>query len=296
LAKPLPGESISKVIAGKSAQIDLDNLDRIYNTLKEREQRQRQAIAGSETDYINLVALSNLLLTIAKPIRQRRGYANEQLQYAAQSAKSLLENSNTSQRHVEPLLLVTDEQHSLSRLVIENFTLKSAIFRHTLRLAVSLSLGVMLYNITNLPMGYWVTLTTILVLKPNLGVTFQRFFQRIGGTILGAVVAAVLISTILHGRDSANASKPVLDIAIVLTVFVGVALIDFNYGYSVVFLSIFILLITDTSNSTGWQFAEVRVLNTLIGAGLAFGSHYLILPNWERDRLPSQLAIALRES
>jgi uncharacterized membrane protein YccC len=117
-----------------------------------------------------------------------------------------------------------------------------------------------------------------------MGVTFQR----IGGTILGAVVAAVLISTI--------ASKPVLDIAIVLTVFFGVALIDFNYGYSVVFLSIFILLITDTSNSTGWQFAEVRVLNTLIGAGLAFGSHYLILPNWERDRLPSQLAIALRES
>uniref|UniRef100_UPI00286AD958 FUSC family protein n=1 Tax=Chamaesiphon sp. VAR_48_metabat_135_sub TaxID=2964699 RepID=UPI00286AD958 len=272
--------SISKVIVGKYADIDLDNLNRIYNALKEREHRQRQAISGSKTDYTNLVALSNLVLTIEKPL--------EQLQYAAQSAKSLLENSNTSPRHVDPLLLVKDEQHSLSRLLTENFTLESAIFRHALRLGVSLSLGVILYSITNLPMGYWVTLTTILVLKPNLGVTFQRFFQRIGGTILGAVIAAVLICTI--------ASKPVLDIAIVLTVFFGVALIDFNYGYSVVFLSIFILLITDISNSTGWQFAEVRVLNTLIGAGLAFGSHYLIWPNWERDRLPSQLAIALRES
>ena len=56
------------------------------------------------------------------------------------------------------------------------------------------------------------------------------------------------------------------------------------------------MLITDTSNSTGWQFAEVRVLNTLIGAGLAFASHYFIWPNWERDRFPRQLAIALRET
>ncbi len=276
--------SIARVISGKSASIDLGNLSRISEALKERQQlligALKQANALREAEYTQLVALGSLVRTIAKPI--------EQLQYTVQSAKSLLEPSNTSQRQAEPLLLIKTEQHSLLRLVTENFTLESAIFRHALRLGVSLSLGVILYSITNLPMGYWVTLTTILVLKPNLGVTFQRFFQRIGGTILGAVVAAVLISTI--------ASKPILDIIIVLTVFFGVALISFNYGYSVVFLSIFILLITDTSNSTGWQFAEVRVLNTLIGAGLAFGSHYLIWPNWERDRLPSQLAIALRES
>jgi hypothetical protein len=54
---------------------------------------------------------------------------------------------------------------------------------------------------------------------------------------LGTVVAAVILVAI--------ASKPLIDIIIVVTVFFGVALIGFNYGYSVVFLSIFILLITD---------------------------------------------------
>jgi uncharacterized membrane protein YccC len=284
--------SISKVISGKSASIDLGNLNRIYEELKERQHLLRGALThsstGRETDYRNLVALGSLIRTLEKPM--------EQLQYTAQSAKSLLEPSNTSQRHAEPLLLIKTERQSLLSLLRENCTLESAIFRHALRLGVSLSVGVILYSITNLPMGYWITLTTMLVLKPNLGATFQRFFQRVGGTILGAVVAAAILMAILHWRGSANASKPVLDIIIIITVFFGVALIGFNYGYSVVFLSIFILLITDTSNSTGWQFAEVRVLNTLIGAGLAFGSHYFIWPNWERDRFPSQLANALRES
>ncbi|MEH2150573.1 FUSC family protein [Nostoc sp.] len=148
-------------------------------------------------------------------------------------------------------------------------------------------MGVILYSVTNLPMGYWVTLTIILVLKPNLGATFKRFFQRVGGTILGAVLAAILLATIT--------SKPVLDIIILLTVFFGVSLIAFNYGYSVVFFSIFVLLIIDIGNPISWQLAGFRVLNTLIGAGLAFASHYFLWPNWERDRLPSQLATTLRE-
>ncbi|MHC5855756.1 FUSC family protein [Nostoc sp.] len=272
-------QAIAKVISRKSASIDLGNLQRIYEALKEQETLRRKAIAGSETDYTNLVALTNLVLTIEKLIKQ--------LQYTAQTAKSLEDRSKISRPDVDRLLLVEEEQRSLLSLLKDNLTLDSAIFRHALRIGVSLAVGVILYSVTNLPMGYWVTLTIMLVLKPNLGATFQRFFQRVGGTILGAILAAVLLATIT--------SKVVLDIIILLTVFFGISLIRFNYGYSVVFLSIFVLLIIDIRHPISWQFAGFRVLNTLIGAGLAFASHYFIWPNWERDRLPSQLATALRE-
>ncbi|BDI18901.1 hypothetical protein ANSO36C_47030 [Nostoc cf. commune SO-36] len=272
-------QAIAKVISRKPASIDLGNLNRIYEALKEQENLQRKAIAGSETDYTTLVAFTNLVLMIEKLIKQ--------LQYTAQTAKSLVDRSKMSRRDVDTLLLVAGEQRSLLSLLKENLTLDSAIFRHALRIGVSLAVGVILYSVTNLPMGYWVTLTIMLVLKPNLGATFQRFFQRVGGTILGAVLAAIIVATITN--------KAVLDIIILLTVFFGISLIGFNYGYSVVFLSIFVLLIIDVGNPIGWQFAGFRVLNTLIGAGLAFASHYFIWPNWERDRLPSQLATALRE-
>ncbi|MHC0066076.1 FUSC family protein [Nostoc sp. UIC 10890] len=272
-------QAIAKVISGKSASIDLGNLKRICEALKEQESLQRKAIAGSETDYTTLVAFTNLVLMIEKLIKQ--------LQYTAQTAKSLADHSKKNRRDVDRLLLIEDKQRSLLSLLQENFTLNSAIFRHALRIAVSLTVGVILYSITNLPMGYWVTLTIMLVLKPNLGATFQRFFQRVGGTILGAVLAAVIVATIT--------SKTVLDIIILLTVFFGISLISVNYAYSVVFLSIFVLLIIDIGHPIGWEFAGFRILNTLIGAGLAFASHYFILPNRERDRLPSQLATALRE-
>jgi uncharacterized membrane protein YccC len=274
-------QSIGSVIAGKSASIDFGQLARIAEALKECQRQQRQAI-GSKTNNTPLVALNHLVWTLDKLIKQ--------LQYTAESATDLSKRcQKIHHRDIDLLLLVKDESPSPIDLLRDNLTFDSAIFCHAFRLGITLSIGFICYRLTNLPMGYWITLSIMFVLKPNLGGTFVRFFQRVGGTLLGAAIAAILLATI--------ASKPILDIIIILNVFFGVALIAVNYGSSVVFFSIFVLLIadmTDLNNAMGWQFAMLRILNTLIGAGLAFGTHYLLWPNWERDRLPSQLATALR--
>jgi uncharacterized membrane protein YccC len=270
---PIVLQSIARVIAGKSTRIDLGQLDRLAALLKEREYQHPPSIQS--------IGLRNLVATIDKLIKQ--------LQYTAASATSASERQQRGQRNIDLLLLVNNTHRSPWSLLRENLTLDSAIFRHALRLGISLTIGSILYRLTDLPMGYWVTLTIMLVLKPNLGATYQRFFQRVGGTLLGAAIAAILLATI--------SSKPILDAIIILTVFFGVALIAVNYGSSVVFFSIFVLLVadlTDINDGMGWQFASLRILNTLIGAGLAFGTHYLLWPNWERDRLPSQLAAAVR--
>jgi uncharacterized membrane protein YccC len=104
---------------------------------------------------------------------------------------------------------------------------------------------------------------------------------------MGAIVAAVLIATITN--------KAVLDALTLLAVFIGVSLLKVHYGYAAIFFSIFVLLLSDINHSVSWEFAGVRVLNTLIGAGLAIGGHYLMWPNWERGRFSSQLANAVYE-
>jgi uncharacterized membrane protein YccC len=274
-------QSIGSVIAGKSASIDFGQLARIAEALKECQRQQRQAI-GSKTNNTPLVALNHLVWTLDKLIKQ--------LQYTAESATDLSKRcQKIHHRDVDLLLLVKDESQSPIDLLRDNLTFDSAIFCHAIRLGITLSIGFICYRLTNLPMGYWITLSIMFVLKPNLGGTFVRFFQRVGGTLLGAAIAAILLATI--------SSKPILDIIIILNVFFGIALIAVNYGSSVVFFSIFVLLIadmTDLHDAMGWQFAGLRILNTLIGAGLAFGTHYLLWPNWERDRLPSQFATALQ--
>ncbi len=285
-------QSIAKVIAGKSASSDLEPLDRIYAALRAREQHYRRSSDRSDPAYINFATLSNLVLTIDKSIQQLRYTADSvTLLSGSGAARPQQRDVDLQQWSAAPRWTATEATPTPLSLLRDNFTLDSAICRHALRLSISLSIGVIIYSTTHLLMGYWVTLTTMLVLKPNLGMTFQRFFQRVGGTLLGALVATLLLFAI--------ASKPILDMIIVLTVFFGVALIALNYGSSVVFTSIFILLLADladVNDPMGWEFAGFRILNTCIGAGLAFGSHYLLLPNWESDRLPSQLATALRES
>jgi uncharacterized membrane protein YccC len=210
-----------------------------------------------------------------------------QLHYTAEIARYLDADIKIRSREVDTIVFAQENQRSPLGRLQDNLTLDSATCRHALRLGVTLAVGAMIYTLAELPMGFWVTLTIMFVLKPDFGGTFKRFFHRVGGTILGATVAAVLAAAI--------ANKLVLDTITVLAVFFGISLMSVNYGYAVVFFSIFVLLISNVTQPIGWQFAGIRVLNTLIGAGLAFGGHYLMWPSWERQRFSSKLATALRQ-
>jgi len=270
--------AIAKVISGKPAVISFENLNRIHEALREQEHLQRIAISVAEANYPALVALTDLVLMIEKLIKQ--------LHYTDITATTKA-GIKIRGRDVDTLVAVEEKQRSPLRILRDNLTLDSAIFRHAIRLGVTLTVGVAISQLAKLQMGYWVTLTIMLVLKPDFGGTFKRFFHRVGGTILGATVAAVLAAAI--------ANKLILSIITVLAVFFGISLLRVHYGYATFFFSIFVLLIIDLTQPIGWHFAGIRVFNTLIGAGLAFGGHYLMWPRWERQRLPSQLAAALRQ-
>lgn len=272
-------KATAKVISGKPAAISFGNLNRIHEALREQEHLQRVATGSREVDYPALLALTNLVLMIEKLIKQ--------LHYTADTARYLDADSHIKSRSAEPVASGEENQRSLLSRLRDNLTLDSAIFRHALRIGVTLAVGVTLYTLADLQLGSWITLTIMIVLKPDFGATFKRFFQRVGGTLLGAVLAAVIVAAI--------ANKLVLDSITVLTVFFGISLLKVNYGYAVVFISIFVLLVSNIAHPIGWQFAGIRILNTLIGAGLAFGGHYLMWPSWERQRFPKELASALRQ-
>ncbi len=192
-------QATAKVISGKPTTISFDNFDRIIEALQEQRYLQRIAISVTQVDYPALVALANLVFLSEKLIKQ--------LRYAAQIARYLQAGIHRS-REVDMIPLAQENQRSLLSKLRENLTLDSPIFRHAIRLGVTLALGVTVYILAALPMGYWVTLTIMVVLKPDFGGTFQRFFYRMGGTLLGTIVAAVLAATIT--------SKPVLEIIILL--------------------------------------------------------------------------------
>ena len=161
-----------------------------------------------------------------------------------------------------------------------------ALVRFTGRIAVLTMLGVFAFKRLGLPHGYWLPFTMVVVLQPDYGSTRQRAAQRVLGTVTGSVLASVLL--ILHLPFAALAAT------MAATIFIFGFFVKRDYGIAVIFITLFVVLLTEASGPVTFSFALERVGSTLAGGALALLAALFFWPVWERDRLPPVLAGALR--
>jgi uncharacterized membrane protein YccC len=166
-----------------------------------------------------------------------------------------------------------------------NLTLDSVAFRHALRYATVTTVGVLVFRGLSLPRGYWVALTIAVILKPYAGVTFQRTLLRVGGTILGALLAVAITATVTNEWVAA-----LLTIPLALVAF---SFLPLNYGLWVVFFTPLVILLTEVGHPGQWTLAGWRVVDTLIGAALALGGSYLLWPDSSRGTDQRELGAAV---
>ncbi len=165
------------------------------------------------------------------------------------------------------------------------FSPGSLIARFALRVAVVTTIAVALADVLELKKGYWLSITTIVILQPYTGVTLTRAVQRVLGTVLGALLAAALGAYFHEPRA----------ILVIATIFVAccVALLPVNYGAFSVFLTPTFVLLAEAS-AGDWSLAGTRVLNTLLGGALALAGARFLWPSPERARFPAYGAAAMR--
>jgi uncharacterized membrane protein YccC len=163
---------------------------------------------------------------------------------------------------------------------------RSAIFRHAIRVAVGAAVGTAIMIRFEVPHGIWMPMTTLVVLQPEFGGTLTRTVQRTIGTVAGAVIAGVLLAG-LHGTV-------MLEFAVVALLFAALFVHRRRYSLGVTFLTPLIVLLLATSIGDPWIDTLDRVIYTIAGAGLGLIAGYLLWPQWERERLPAQLARAIR--
>ncbi len=178
-----------------------------------------------------------------------------------------------------------EEQSSLWATFRSVLSQDSLIVRFALRVAVVTTLAVALTELLELKRGYWVTITVIVILQPYTGVTLTRAVQRVLGTVLGGLLAAGLGASFHDPRA----------ILVIATVFVAccVALLPVNYAAFSVFLTPTFVLLAEAS-AGDWSLAGTRVMNTLLGGGLALGGARFLWPSPERNRFPTYAAAALK--
>ncbi|MCW6526520.1 YccS/YhfK family putative transporter [Yersinia ruckeri] len=154
---------------------------------------------------------------------------------------------------------------------------KSVALRNAGRLAVTLAIGSSLGMVFNLPKPYWILLTVMLVTQNGYNATRVRIQHRALGTVVGLVIAAGL----LHLQFPEN-------ITLIIMLFITLAaylVLRKNYGLAVIGLTITAVYTLQLLALNGLNFLVPRLIDTLIGCALAFGSAIWLWPQWQSGLL-----------
>ena len=164
-----------------------------------------------------------------------------------------------------------------------NFTPQSGNFRHAVRLAAALTAATLLYHILPFSRGYWLPLTTLVVLRPEFATTFSRGVARVLGTLLGALFATfvLLIPDTQHLLGALLVSGLLWGMYTVL-----------NYNlflFSTILTAEVVVLLSFFANGQALGTIDDRVTFTILGGVVAFAAYFL-WPTWLHLSLPDALA------
>jgi uncharacterized membrane protein YccC len=165
-----------------------------------------------------------------------------------------------------------------------SFTSQSLALRHAARVALVCGLDVVIILALNINHGYWLLMTSLIVLQPHVSGTMRRSMERVGGTVGGGILAAVLAATLHSQLATAAVLFPLALLAL--------AILPVSYAAFAFFLTpTFVLAWLPYSGD--WQLALVRTGNTVAGAVISLLAMLFLFPAYERDRAPKFLRASI---
>ncbi|HDG1671716.1 YccS family putative transporter [Kluyvera cryocrescens] len=184
-------------------------------------------------------------------------------------------------------LLADDSLHGFDDIRLRlsrNMSPESALFRHAVRMSLVLCAGYAFIQFTGLQHGYWILLTSLFVCQPNYNATRHRLALRIIGTLVGVALGLPILLLV-----------PSLEGQLVLIVITGVLFFAFRnvqYAHATMFITLLVLLCFNLLGE-GFEVALPRVIDTLIGCGIAWIAVSFIWPDWKFRNLPRALERAV---
>jgi uncharacterized membrane protein YccC len=194
-------------------------------------------------------------------------------------------------RQEEPGASVTDGPAARLRdpfaVVRANLSLDSAVLRHAARLAILVASVDLITRLLGFGRGYWIALTILVVLRPDFASTFQRAAMRITGTVIGLLLATVLVHWIPLGLA--------VPIILVGLFFFGMRFAGpGNLLLSAMSLSALVVVLLSIAGQPPHLTVLPRAVDTVIGGALALMA-VLLGPVWERNLLPVRIGDLLAD-
>lgn len=160
----------------------------------------------------------------------------------------------------------------------ENLSFSSTFFRHSLRLTLTIAAGLLIGILFPIQNAYWILLTIVVIMRPGYGLTKQRSYQRIVGTIVGGIIAFAFLHLVHH--------PVIIGTLAVVCMILGFTFTAINYRIGATFITIYVVFVYGMLTPDISEVIQDRVLDTAVGALLAFGANYFLWPSWEFMNLP----------
>jgi uncharacterized membrane protein YccC len=164
--------------------------------------------------------------------------------------------------------------------------LDSVLVRYSLRAAVMTMLAVAIYKWFDVPRGYWIAFTVLVVLQPDYGSTRQRAGQRIAGTLAGSALGSGILWVKL----------PVAALICLAGVmaFCFAYFLKRRYWLAVFFVTLMLVLISEAVIPVTFGFTFSRFASTVAGGAMALVAAMFFWPKWEQEQFPTIIAAAVR--
>jgi uncharacterized membrane protein YccC len=154
------------------------------------------------------------------------------------------------------------------RAIVKNLTFRSSTFRYALLLALTGFVAQGIAQWLHFPNAYWIPMTALIIMKPDLLLTNVRSIARLGGTLVGAGLATLIATTL-------RPDGIWLSLLIVVSMYLAYALQNVNYALYAIPLTAYIVFILAVARTPEASTAEHRVIATAIAGVVAMLIHTL---------------------
>ena len=200
-------------------------------------------------------------------------------------------NERTPEKHLQELsgsisypLFVTGDRFSIR----EHLTLKSPIFRFSLRLAICFLFGFLLiWQLEPSKYSYWLFLTLVIVARPKFSITWKRNLQRLKGSLGGVAIGLIIIYFV---------KSPTVLLSFSVVFLLGFyAFNRLNYTISVLFITPAVILTLGSYQGHFDHIVHDRIIFTVLGCVIAIFATYLF-PIWDSRQLKAKISKATKDS
>jgi uncharacterized membrane protein (TIGR01666 family) len=231
-------------------------------------------------------ALSDQLFLLKQKLQL---YDNNQ--EAMQALQAIYDNLNGIDNLLHSLHIIETEHHVIVvdsenkqprdfwQTILKAYQQKTPVFKHAVRISLSLVLAYLIQVQFHLNNGFWILSTVLFVCQPSFSETRKRLSLRSVGTLLGILLSFPIFMMIEN--------ELIQSVLMVSSAFLFINYVRTNYGLAVIFITLFVMILTNLLAPGGVDVLYARVYETLIGCFISFLAICFIYPDWQFKRFPA---------